>query len=322
MDDLAGTKVRLVEVFPRDGLQPFELAQLEPLTTERILTVVDRMLDAGIPEIEITSFAHPKVLPQFANAAEVAARAIPRPGQVLRALVPNVKGLERAANAGLDKVVAFLTCSETYQRKNVGKDVEGSIEEMRDVFEAAEQRGLTVVGGVGTAWVCPYDGPTPRERLMEVVDAVYDIGYREIGVADSIGMAGPKAVYDVCAELRERWPDADFGVHLHNRNGLGLMNVVAAITAGVRRVECSVLGVGAGTVMPVNKWTMGNVATEQLLYLFDSLGIRTGVDLDAVRGIAGDLAELLDITPQSAVMTEGTVKDMFPDAELAVDMVR
>lgn len=303
--------VRLVEVFPRDGLQALERDEYERLTTSLKVKLVTDLIAAGIPEIEMTGFGHPKVIPAVADADDVTRQLGIHRDVVLRALIPNMRGLDRAISAGLRKAVFFVVTSETYQAKNVHMTVAENVRIISDMQKVAIDANLESCVSVGTAFLCPYEGPTDPAKVFGLVEQFVDFGFTEIGLADSIGMAGPREVFQLCTDLRDRWPGIRFGLHLHNRNGLALANTLAGLDAGIRRFETAVLGIGAGVVMPVDKRTMGNVATEEVVNLMNLLGVHTGVDLEKVRNIARELAESLHIKPTSPTLTLGTVEDML-----------
>ncbi|MHB8589600.1 MAG: hydroxymethylglutaryl-CoA lyase [Candidatus Dormibacteraceae bacterium] len=304
-------QVRLVEVFPRDGLQALEPEEYGRLSTESKVNLVSDLIDCGMPEIEMTGFGHPRVIPAVADAEEVTRRLSGRRDVVLRALAPNLRGLTRAIGAGLRKAVFFVVTSETYQAKNVHMTVAENVALIAEMKKVAVDSGLEYCVSVGTAFLCPYDGPTDPKKVFGLVEQFAEFGFSEISLADSIGMAGPREVYQLCADLRQRWPDIQFGLHLHNRNGLALANVLAGLEAGIRRFETAVLGIGAGVVMPVDKRTMGNVATEEVVNLMDMLGVPTGVDLNRLRSVARQLADTLQIKPTSPTLTLGTVADLL-----------
>ncbi|MCL8207023.1 MAG: hydroxymethylglutaryl-CoA lyase [Actinomycetia bacterium] len=272
--------VVIVDVFPRDGLQAavHEPALRLPTTAEKadIIAALDA---AGVPEIEITGFVHPRVIPSLADAEAVAALATAAPHRaVLRALVPNLHGARRALDAGMTKLAGLVVASETYQRLNANMSVEENLEQLARIKDEGDRRGVAVMVGVGTSFVCPYEGVVPAERLLWLVERLVRLGYREVSLADSVGLAVPALVRDRVARILDRWPDLELGLHLHTLAGTALGNAWVAYEAGVRRFEGSVGGIGGGIAMPVHVTEMANVATEDLVYLFEASGVRTGID--------------------------------------------
>lgn len=302
---------RIVEVFPRDGLQALGRDEIARLPTDAKAAVIEDLARCGVPEIEVTGFAHPDRVPATADAERLLARLGQRPGVTYRALVPNRRGLDRALSAGVAKTAFFLVCSETYQAKNVGMTVHENLRVIAELKPVADAAGVKSCVSVGTAFICPYEGPIAPQRVIEIVEVLYDMGFREIGIADSIGMAGPRAVRDLCAQLRARHPDVEHGLHLHDRHGLGLANVLAALGAGVTRFESSMLGIGAGIAMPVPQRTMGNIATETAVLMLEELGIHTGIDLQALCEISRRLAKELAITDMPPVVENGTFQELL-----------
>jgi hydroxymethylglutaryl-CoA lyase len=297
-----GTAIKIVEVFPRDGLQALTPAECELLVTEEKVKICHQLADAGVPEIEVTSFAHPDVLPQFADAATVISQLRPRAGVTYRALVPNLKGLRRALASGVQKVCFVIVSSETYQQKNVHMDVETGLREIERMKPIAGEQGVQSCAVIGTAFVCPYEGLIPQERVLSLLNRLRNMGFREIILADTAGMADPRHVYDLCSRVADEWSDVTLGLHLHDRHGLAMANIVASLCAGVYRYETSLLGIGAGMVVPAAKRSMGNVATEQVIYLLGLLDLSTGIDFGAIGTLAKGMARLLGIESLNPVL--------------------
>ena len=286
--------VTIADVCARDGLQtlgPDRLDRGDTAAKGELILQLDR---AGVPEIEITGFVHPRVVPALADAEAVAQAVLARPGRArLRALVPNVIGAERAFAAGLQKLSALVVASETYQQLNSRMSVDENLREIETIAERCSARHVDLMVGIGTAFICPYEGVIPIERLMSVVERVVRLGIRDITLADSIGLAWPRFVRERVDALLQRWPDLDIGLHLHSLAGLGLANAYAAYEAGARRFDGSVGGIGGGIAMPVASGRMANVATEDLVYLFASSGVATGIDPAAISAIARATRERL-----------------------------
>lgn len=270
-------KVEIVEVSPRDGLQSYP----KTFDTTTKVELINRLSNTGLRRIEATAFVRPDVIPQLADAADVMAQIERVPGVVYRALVPNRKGAERAAAAGVDEMLGLITCSETYNRKNQNMSVSKNLEVMEEVLAVGREAGIPVTIAVAMAFFCPYEGITPPERPLGIIEHLYKAGARAIYVATSSGMADPRQVYSLLSQIRERWPDLDVALHLHNTNGMALANALAALQAGVTTFEGAICGIGGGIVMP-HGMAVGNVATEDLVQMFHNMGIDTGIDFNAL----------------------------------------
>jgi hydroxymethylglutaryl-CoA lyase len=271
--------VRIVEVGPRDGLQN----QSRIVSTEDKVEFIRRLAAAGLADIEVTSFVHPKWVAQLADAAEVVARLPIAPGVRYSALVPNMKGLERALESGIRRIAVFTAASETFNRKNINMGVSESIEVFRPVVERALRESLSVRGYVSTCFVCPYEGAVAKETVAAVTRALFDLGVDEVSIGDTIGSATPRDVEQTVGLLI-----ADFGVerlamHFHDTYGMAVANVYQSLGMGISLFDSSAGGIGG---CPYAPGAAGNVATEKLVYLFDRLGIRTGVSLAALRDAA------------------------------------
>lgn len=279
-----GRDVRIAEVFPRDGLQTllYEPGLRQPTTEEKI-DFIRRAAASGLPEIEITGFVHPRVIPQLADAeAVVSATVGTLDGTSLRALVPNFRGAERAVGAGVPKISLLVAASPTYQRLNSNMTIDENVRDVERSVELAARRGVQVALGMAISFVCPYDGEVPLESVMGILERVVALGVTDIHLSDSIGLAWPTLVRDRCRAVLDRWPELFLGLHLHTLAGTALANAWAGYEAGVRGFDGSAAGIGGGIAMPIHTTEMGNVATEDLVYLFESSGVRTGVDLAQV----------------------------------------
>ena len=287
--------VTIVDVFPRDGLQTLlhEPHLRTPSTAEKI-AIIERLDAANIPEIEITGFVHPRVIPSLADADEVAREVLSRPHKArYKALVPNVRGAQRAMAAGVPTLVCLIIASETYSSLNSNMSVERNLEEIATIAREATASGFDVAVGMGTVFVCPYEGVQSEDHILRMVERIADAGITEMSVADSVGMAWPTLVRDRIRAIQTRFPQMRLGLHLHTLAGLALANAFTAWEEGVRSFEGSVGGIGGGIAMPVHTTTMGNVATEDLVYMFEQCGARTGVDQLALTKIGRDTQELI-----------------------------
>jgi hydroxymethylglutaryl-CoA lyase len=288
-------QVQLTEVFPRDGLQTLlhEPGLRQPSMGEKI-EFIQWVAATGVPEIEITGFVHPRVIPQLADAEQVAEAVVALGlGVRLRALVPNLRGAERAIAAGMPKVSCLVAASPTYQRLNSNMSIEDNLLDIERTVELGARSGTEVALGMAISFVCPYEGLVSERAVMAIVERAVALGIREISLADSIGLAWPALVRERCTRLLDRWPDVRLGLHLHTLAGLALANAWAGFEAGVTRFDGSAAGIGGGIAMPIHTTEMGNVATEDLVYLFESSGIHTGVDLQAAAASGRRAMELV-----------------------------
>jgi len=269
-------RVTVYEVGPRDGLQN----EAETLPVEVRAEFVDRLTDAGLPAIEVGSFVSPKAIPQLADTEELYRRIHTASGVRYPALVPNLRGLERALEVGVREIAVFTAATETFNQKNVHAGVDESIERFRPVVARAREEKVRVRGYVSTAFGCPYEGEVAPEAVREVVHKLLDLPVDEISVGDTIGVATPAGVYDVIEALYDSGVTrAVLALHFHDTRGTALANVYAGLECGVATFDASAGGLGG---CPYAPGASGNLATEDLLYLLEGLGIETGVTLPKV----------------------------------------
>ena len=283
--------LQIVEVGPRDGLQSHDAF----VPTERKVQLIERLVAAGLTEIEATSFAHPKMVPHLADAAEVMA-ALPRvPGVRYRGLVPNAKGAVRAVDAGVDLVVAFISASPGYSEKNQNMTIPDALRQLEAISDVAHGAGVPWMAGISMAFGSPYEGEIPVSDVLELVSRISVWDPERVYVADTVGAAAPEAVRAMCATIVARWPSLPLSVHLHGADARGLACAVAAVDGGAVQVETSICGLGGPVVRSPGADVVGNLATEAVATTFAALGIDTGLDPDAVRAAARDVAELLGL---------------------------
>ena len=278
--------VRIVEVGPRDGLQN----EQKILPVEERLEYVRLLGDAGLKDIEVGSFVHPKWIPQLADSEELIARLPKTPGVRYSALVPNMKGLERALAAGIKRIAVFTAASETFNRKNVNMSIAESLAVFTPVVERARHEGLSVRGYISTCFVCPYEGPIAKEKVAEVAEALLKLGVDEVSVGDTIGAATPVDVERTVGHLLERCPASVLAMHFHDTYGMAIANVFASLRLGITVFDSSAGGIGG---CPYAPGAAGNVSTEKLVYLFDRLGIASGVSIDRLRAAAAYISNQL-----------------------------
>jgi hydroxymethylglutaryl-CoA lyase len=275
MSQLPST-ARIVEVGPRDGLQN------EPtiLPVEKRMHFIGLLGEAGLQDIEVGSFVHPKWVPQLADSDELIARLPEKPDVRYSALVPNMKGLERALASGIKRIAVFTAASETFNRKNTNRSITDSLNDFRPVVERALHEGVSVRGYISTCFVCPYEGTISKERVAEVTDAVLKLGVDEVSIGDTIGAATPLDVERTGGHLIERFPVSRLAMHFHDTYGMAIANVFASLRLGISVFDSSAGGIGG---CPYAPGAAGNVSTEKLVYLLDRLGIASGVSIDRLR---------------------------------------
>jgi hydroxymethylglutaryl-CoA lyase len=298
-------RVTICEVGPRDGFQ------IEPewIPTELKVDAIDRLSDAGLPRIEVTSFVHPKVVPQMRDAEEVMARIRRRPGTVYAALVPNDKGAVRAADAGVDQIHTVVSASESHNLANVNMTIAESLVKLEAVMRVAERAKLAVVSAISTSFGCPFEGDVPLARLERVVAALVDMGVRAIGLADTTGMANPRQVGRVLEHLRPRFPGIEWILHTHDTRAMAIPNILAAMECGVTRFDSSIGGLGG---CPFAPGASGNVCTEDLVHCLHAMGIETGVDLDRLIAAARRVQEIVGRALPGQVLKAGKADRRYP----------
>lgn len=285
---MADRDVRIYEVGPRDGLQN----EAAPISTDAKLRFVDLLADAGLREIEATSFVSPTAIPQLADAGELMARLERRPGVRYPVLVPNARGLERASAAGADAVCVFTAASEPFTKANINMTIAESIDAFRPVIEAARDRGWWSRGYVSTAFGCPYQGEVGEAAVVGVARELLELGVDELSIGDTIGVAGPADVRRVVGALLSAGIGPDrLAMHFHDTRGTALANVATALEMGIRCFDASTGGTGG---CPYAPGAAGNLATEDLVYLLEREGLSHGVDLDALLVAARHISEVLD----------------------------
>ena len=282
------SEVKIVEVGPRDGLQNEPRAI--PAATK--IELIDRLAAAGLRAVEAGSFVSPKWVPQMAGSAEVLAGIRRRPGVAYPVLVPNEKGLDAALAAEVEEVAVFGAASEAFSRKNINCSIAESLERFRPVVDRALARGLRVRGYVSCVLGCPYEGEVAPAKVAEVAGRLFALGCYEVSLGDTIGVGTPgKARAMVEAVAAAAVPRASLALHFHDTYGQALANILACLEAGVAVVDSSVAGLGG---CPYAKGASGNVATEDVLYMLDGLGVRTGVDLEAVVATGAWISSVLE----------------------------
>ena len=288
------SRVTLVDVGPRDGLQN----EAQPIPAATKIELVSRLQDAGLHEIEVTSYVSPKWVPQMADAAEVMAGIERRPGVRYSVLTPNLKGLEAALAGRPDEIVVFGAASEAFSRRNINCSIEGSIERFRPVVQLALAQGIKVRAAVSCAVGCPYQGDVSADEVERVVVGMKALGVQHCGIADTIGVGTPRKVQAAMERALKHFPVEEVSGHFHDTYGQALANIYACLEMGVHVFDTSVAGLGG---CPYAKGATGNVSTEDVVFLLNGLGIETGVDLDALASAGAWISAELGRPPVSRV---------------------
>ena len=281
-------RVRIYEVTPRDGLQN------EPtiIPTEAKVALIERLVAAGYRDVEVTSFVKPSWIPQLADGLEVVRRLGPAPeGVRYWSLIPNERGLERAIEAGVRNIATFMSASETHNRKNLNRTRRESLAGLEEVIGAARDEGLAVRAYLSTVFGCPYEGAVDPAATVDILLQLRELGAQEISLGDTTGMGNPRQVQDMVQRIAAAGiPLADVALHMHDTRGTALANILAGYQAGIRTFDGSTAGVGG---CPYAPGAAGNASTEDLVYMFEEMGIPTGVNLDAAADVGVFLADAL-----------------------------
>jgi hydroxymethylglutaryl-CoA lyase len=285
--DDSGRAVRVVEVGPRDGLQNEKAV----LTTGDKIAFVDLLSRSGLCAIEVAAFVSPKWVPQMADAIDVARGIERRRGVVYSALIPNMTGLARAQEGRIDEGAIFAAASETFSRKNINQGIDESLATYAGVIQAARAVGLPVRGYLSACFGCPYEGLVPADRVASIAGRLLDIGVYEVVLGDTIGIAHPGQVRAIVRAVNERVPIDRIALHFHDTRGTALANVLTGLDEGVSTFDASAGGLGG---CPYAPGAAGNLATEDLIYMLDGLGVKTGVELASVVDASGFIEARLD----------------------------
>lgn len=279
--------VEIVEVGLRDGFQT--LTQLIPV--DKKLELIQKLIKAGVKNIQVTSFVHPKRVPQMADAEELCARLSEFEGVTFSGLALNKKGVERAQAAGLKVIDVGFAATETMSQKNAGCSISEALARQDEMIQLARSSSMSVRAGVQVAFGCVYEGDVPQSRVVDLVEQTLAMGIDELSLADTTGMANPAQIEQMLQVIKPLAKDIPIVLHLHDTRGLGLANVYAALRQGVNRFDTSFGGLGG---CPFVKGATGNIATEDSVNLMNELGIETGIDIKAIAGISQDLEQFLN----------------------------
>ena len=295
--------ITLVEVGPRDGLQ----SEPEILSTDSKLAFINKAIDAGIRRLEVASFVHPKRVPQMADAEALIERLADRDDVSYIGLVMNEKGLDRALETKISEIGMVVVATDSYNRKNQGVDTDESVRVWGKIAARAQQNGLRANVMISSAFGCPYEGEVKVERIVELAKQVIEAGPAELGIADSIGVAVPNQVTDLLGRVRDVIGDLPLRCHFHNTRNIGLANAQAAVDSGVTYLDASIGGIGGCPFAPA---ATGNVPTDDLLYMLDRSGVKTGVSLEKIIEVSRWLEQKLGrsvpaLLPKSGIFPPG-----------------
>ncbi|HEY2126398.1 MAG TPA: hydroxymethylglutaryl-CoA lyase [Streptosporangiaceae bacterium] len=296
MTDLPA-RISLREVGPRDGLQ-----NEDPVPTAAKVELINTLARTGVSRIEAVSYVRPEAIPQMADADQVWHGITRSPAVRYSALAPNLRGARRALDAGFTEVEVVVSASDTHNRRNVNRGTAESLDDIAVIIDEAHGRGATCQVVVATAWGCPYEGDVPAGRVLSVAGRAVADGADSISFGDTTGMATPGRVTELVGGFRSRHPEVPLNLHFHNTRGTGLANVLAALELGVDDFDASVGGLGG---CPYAPGASGNIATEELVYMVEDMGVGTGVDLEAMIGAAEQAERIVGRQLPSQVLRAG-----------------
>ena len=289
-------KIKVIEVGPRDGLQSLN----KWIPTQDKIEMINLLSSAKFPVIEVSSFAHPKVVPMLNDVEKVFEQINRHTGIVYRALSPNLKGTSRAIETRMvDEILGLLTVSETYSLKNQNMTLDAAINEAGKSFKLCEKSDVDFVMAIGVAFYCPYDGLISNEKILSVVQRLYNKGIRRIYLAASTGMENPANINYVFNKIRDEFSDLDCGFHVHDRIGMAATNMFSALDAGATSVEGSICGIGGGIAMPHGTGDYGNLPTEDIVSMLNRSNVETQLNTKTVHETAEKIASLLKIKSNS-----------------------
>ncbi|WP_051327956.1 hydroxymethylglutaryl-CoA lyase [Desulfatirhabdium butyrativorans] len=292
-----GIRIQIREVAPRDGFQSWP----EFIPTAKKLEIVRMLIEAGITEMETTSFVHPKAIPQMRDAAAVMA-GVPRNGCVHCPLVPNRKGAELALNSGADKLVVVISATDAHNLANVRRTVAASLHDLQSIFDLARECGKPVMGAIAVAFGCPYQGDVPEDDVYRLADAYVCAGASSLILADTTGMATPTRIVHLLSGFANRFSQIPYSLHLHNNRGTAMANLYAALDLGASTFDTALGGIGGCPNVP---HAAGNLATEDVVFMLEDMGYSTGIDLMKLILAARYLESILGKTLPGQVMKSG-----------------
>lgn len=302
------SSVTLCEVGLRDGLQNEKTL----IPTAEKLRMLRELIDAGFPVIEVGSFMHPKAVPQMADTDELFRQIGDVPNVELRALIPNVRGVQRAIDCGCKKVKLNVSASRQHNLHNLNMTPEQSVAGFASCVDLAQANGIAISGSISMPFASPWEGRTPVEDVDSIIEAYLNVGIDEISLSDASGMAVPNQVRELCAHVLEKYPQASWWLHFHNTRGMAMANIIAAMDAGMTRFDSAFGGLGGCPFVP---GAAGNISSEDVIHMCDESGIQTGVDVTKVMAVSRQLRELLDHDMGSYVLRAGRSCDLIAKNE-------
>ncbi|MCY1522268.1 Hydroxymethylglutaryl-CoA lyase YngG [compost metagenome] len=291
-------RVEIVEVGMRDGLQ----IESEFVPTDTKAEILNALIDAGVRHFEATSFVSPRAVPQLRDAQEVLEKVHKRAGVVLGVLAPNRKGVENALRSKADEIVVFLSATESHNTKNLNRPVEQSLRDIEEIAEQLKDHPIKRKGAIAVAFGCPFEGDVDLERIKTIFGHFARLGFDAVTLGDTTGMATPRLVRRTVEALRADHPGMKISLHFHNTRGIGLVNVVEGLRAGVTSYESSLAGLGG---CPFAPGATGNICTEDLVYLLDEMGVDSGIDLRALINVAQRLENVIGRNLPGQLMKAG-----------------
>lgn len=298
-------RIEINEVGPRDGLQ---IEQRFVPTADKIRWI-DALSTTGLARIEATSFTSPRAIPNLADAADVVQGIKRREGVEITVLVPNLKGAERALACRVDELNLVMSASDSHGLANLRMTPQQSLERFAEIVSVARESGVFINASLSTTFGCPFEGTVPQARVLELIEQLVALGIGGVTLCDTTGMANPIQVKALCEAVITRWPSTAFTLHVHNTRGMGLANALAAWQAGITRFDAALGGLGG---CPFAPGATGNVCTEDLVHMFEAMGVNTGVDLDALLEIAATLPELVGHDVPGQVVKAGKWDRRYP----------
>jgi hydroxymethylglutaryl-CoA lyase len=298
-------KVWIRDVSPRDGIQN----EAEMVSTEEKIELVNKLTNAGLPAIEVTSFVHPKFVPQMADAEEVMNRINRGPNTRYEVLIPNLRGAERALNVKPDQLNLVVSASESHNLANLRRKTFETMDGFSEISSLVKKEGVALQGGIATSFGCPFEGKIPVDRVLKVIDTYLELGVDSINLADTTGMANPIIVRNILSEVKKRWSDLKVHLHFHNTRGAGVANVYAGYLEGVRNFDASLGGIGG---CPFAPGASGNITTEDVVNMFNDMDVETGINLDELLKVSKRLETVLGYKLPSQVLNAGKTFDLHP----------
>lgn len=298
-------QLEINEVAPRDGFQ----IETTFIPTEDKIGLIDALSATGLARIEATSFVSPKAVPNLRDAADVVLGIKRYPEVGITVLVPNVKGAERALACQVDEINLVMSASDSHGLANLRLTAEHSLAQFTEILKMARGSDVFVNASLSTSFGCPFEGVVPEARVLDLVDQMLALGVNGVTLCDTTGMANPAQVRRLCEALLRRFPEAPFTLHFHNTRGMGLANAMAAWQAGITRFDASLGGLGG---CPYAPGATGNVCTEDLVHMFEEMGVPTGVDLDALLAVSATLPEMVTHDTPGQVVKAGKADRRYP----------